>query len=805
MRAKQGWAVEASLLATSLASGLGALRLTSSPGAARLVLSVVATVVAGHLGVALMQRMGRFRPPAGVALASGFVLVALVTSWISVPSATVYGIPTARTVRALLHLFAQAGTLIRSHPTPLPPTPGVVLCLTCGAGLAAVAARALFGIVTARPRRSSVALVCLVPTFGLFAYSAVLSSYVDRVTGAIAYIAAATVFLVVADLPSRSSERAPAGTPSRPRLVALLRPGRDGPEDAPGRTGLSSGLTSAALAVVLALVLSPSLTGMRLDALPFRGAAGPGASGVSGAGEGSGGGGANSASPHGGIGVIDLIANLQGVLSSRSQQVMFNARSPFPTYWQVGTLSVFSGSEWTPDPATAQSTGQLPVGATSSSEADRLPVLPQPNTPSTYSTQLSLVGLEGRLLPVPPQTVSVSGPGTTLDPAIGTLFTGSPSNQSSVGLTYQAVAKTPPGSLSPTGAGSTTPTVTADELAPYLALPSSVPSIAVTLAQQIVQGANGPAAEAEALAKWFDSGLFRYTLDPPPTVPGEDPLTSFLFVYRAGFCQQFAGAYAVLARAVGLPTRLAVGFATGTPVGNANKKAQSNFGTTYRVTGADAHVWPEVYLGPRTGWVSFEPTPPAGNEPNPVGVIEGNQTSASIGAQPSTPTTQARPSRTAANRAATSGPARHADFWPYVAVGALCALFIGGLVSFAIFVRRISLASRLRIGRSRRLRRAEGADARVLLRLERALRGLRRAGLGRRPSETLEEHVARLRDREATAQLLAALEAYEKLTDLAEKASYAADHCTDQDAAEAALLCDKTISSLRPHRIPVGR
>src|SRR5262249_10159469 len=75
-------------------------------------------------------------------------------------------------------------------------------------------------------------------------------------------------------------------------------------------------------------------------------------------------------------------------------------------------------------------------------------------------------------------------------------------------------------------------------------------------------------------------------------------LTNFLFATRTGFCQQFAGAYAVLARAIGLPTRLAVGFAEGTATGNGN----------YQVLNADAHAWPEVYFGPAFAWLPFDPT-----------------------------------------------------------------------------------------------------------------------------------------------------------------------------------------------------
>lgn len=798
--------VELALLAISLASGLGALRLTTSPTQARLVLSVAATVVGGHLAVYLVQRLElrHHRRLPAVSLAGGVVFVALVCSWISVPSATFYGIPTLRTIGALSRLFDEAGGVIRSHPTPLSPTSGVVVCLIAGAGLASVLSRALFGSRTWRTNRSGSVLVSLVPTFGLFAYTAVLSSGVDRVTGAIAYIGAACVFLVVADLaphPSRTSATRPLAAP---RLVAMRR--------AAGfeavrrlRTGVGTGLATVATAAVLALALSPSLAGMRLDALPFKGpAAASGGAGT--AGEGKGGAGATSGSgAQSAIGALDLVANLQGVLTSRSQQVMFEARSPIPTYWQLGTLTVFNGSEWNPDPATARTSAQVPSGAPSTSDVPPLPVLPQPAVSSTFSAQVSLVGLGGRLLPVPPDTVAVSGPAATLNPAIGALYGENQAKQASAGLTYVATARTPSDSAAVDGNGSTSPSVTSAELAPYLALPSSVPPVVVSLAQQITAGAVGATAKAEALAQWFDSGLFRYTLDPPPPVPGEDPLVSFLLVSRAGFCQQFAGAYAVLARSIGLPTRLAVGFATGVPVGNANKKSGSAFGTTYRVTGADAHVWPEVYLGAQSGWISFEPTPPSANEPSPLGVVEGSTPPASIGAAPSASTTQPGSARTASGRTGRGAPARKTNLWVYLALGIACAGSLAVLAGVMVLLKRLWSIAGLRPLRFRRLVRDAGANEQVLLGLERASRGLRRAGLGRRDAETLDEHVTRLREREATGDLLPALGPYRELARLAERASYAADPCTEADASEAARLCGSVTSSLRPRRSPVGK
>jgi hypothetical protein len=72
----------------------------------------------------------------------------------------------------------------------------------------------------------------------------------------------------------------------------------------------------------------------------------------------------------------------------------------------------------------------------------------------------------------------------------------------------------------------------------------------------------------------------------------------FLFDLKQGYCDYYATSMAVLARAAGLPSRLVVGYATGSydPANN-----------RYVVTEADAHSWVEIYFAGR-GWVEFEPT-----------------------------------------------------------------------------------------------------------------------------------------------------------------------------------------------------
>jgi transglutaminase-like putative cysteine protease len=91
----------------------------------------------------------------------------------------------------------------------------------------------------------------------------------------------------------------------------------------------------------------------------------------------------------------------------------------------------------------------------------------------------------------------------------------------------------------------------------------------------------------------------RFAYDEHPT-PRKWPLESFLFKDRVGYCQQFSGTMAMMLRMVGIPARVATGFAPGV--------AQPDAPGVYKVRDFDAHSWVEVYFND-IGWVTFDPTP----------------------------------------------------------------------------------------------------------------------------------------------------------------------------------------------------
>jgi hypothetical protein len=121
----------------------------------------------------------------------------------------------------------------------------------------------------------------------------------------------------------------------------------------------------------------------------------------------------------------------------------------------------------------------------------------------------------------------------------------------------------------------------------------------VALARRLVAGARTEWDKVVRVERFLlDGGRFRYTTH--VSVPGPQPLVDFLLRTRAGYCEQFAGAAALLLRLAGVPSRVVAGFATGMQTGRHQ----------YTVRDVDAHDWIEVYF-PRVGWVAFNPTPAA--------------------------------------------------------------------------------------------------------------------------------------------------------------------------------------------------
>lgn len=140
----------------------------------------------------------------------------------------------------------------------------------------------------------------------------------------------------------------------------------------------------------------------------------------------------------------------------------------------------------------------------------------------------------------------------------------------------------------------------------YLAVPSTTHTDDVReRALEVTEDAQGQYEQALALQTYFrDTRNFEYDTRVPPA-RSDDAVWDFL-EDRTGYCVQYATSMTVMARALGIPARLAVGFLPGT----LDAEGQ------YVVTGRLSHAWPEL-LFPEIGWVRFEPTPAVQTGPPP--------------------------------------------------------------------------------------------------------------------------------------------------------------------------------------------
>lgn len=131
----------------------------------------------------------------------------------------------------------------------------------------------------------------------------------------------------------------------------------------------------------------------------------------------------------------------------------------------------------------------------------------------------------------------------------------------------------------------------------YLAISPAIDSTRVLdLAREVTAESGSRYEQAVALQSYLRDGTeFTYDTSVDPT--GGDAISTFLDD-REGYCVQFATTMVVMARALDIPARMAVGFLSGSMTDQG----------TYVVQGGDAHAWPELWF-PGEGWVRFEPTP----------------------------------------------------------------------------------------------------------------------------------------------------------------------------------------------------
>ena len=267
-------------------------------------------------------------------------------------------------------------------------------------------------------------------------------------------------------------------------------------------------------------------------------------------------------------------------------------------YLRLATLDDFNGLSW--QPGTVETDGDNDV-----TQFPSPPGLAAGVPQTTYTVDVQVQDVTGHWLPVPYPATSIDGLEGSWTYESDGLDVRSPSADAR-GQSYVVdfLAVDPDlAQLSTTAE----PQV-ADQ---YLALPELPPVIAAT-ALDVTSGAATTYEQALALQTYFTGGAFEYSVDTPVDEgydgTGAQVVAEFLDK-KSGYCVHFASAMAIMARTLGIPARVAVGFQPG------QRDAMNSGNTVYTVSSDDLHAWPELYFE-GIGWLRFEPTPGRGALPS---------------------------------------------------------------------------------------------------------------------------------------------------------------------------------------------
>ncbi|MEV6983164.1 DUF3488 and transglutaminase-like domain-containing protein [Sphaerisporangium sp. NPDC051017] len=472
-------------------------------------------------------------------------------------------VPTTDSLVTLAALAGEGFADIQRYAAPVPSNPGITLLTAGGVGLIAV----LVDLLAVRLRRAALAGL---PLLALFTVPAAVMTdplgWPAFILGAFGYVG-----LLAADGRERLSTWGRAVLVRRTRGVGaagVSAPGRSTPISLSGKR---IGVAAIALAVGLP-ALVPTLAPNPLFGF--------------GVGSGNGGGGNT-------ITIPDPIASLRGQLTRNGNDTVltYTNSDNVPRYLRMYSLDTFDGDRWTMS---------QPKGRPQNSVADG-PLPPPPGLSSDVpvkevTTRLRVSDAVENLsflpLPYPANTVRVDGDWRADETTLMVFST----HDTAGGQAYEVGQREP--APTPELLGRVPPNAVAEVGERYLALPPDLPPQVRFMGLRLVSDTDTPYEAAVKLQNWFtSSGQFTYSLQTQGN--GSQALLDFL-TNKTGYCEQFAAAMAVMARTLGIPARVAIGYTGGTFLDGA-----------WRVRTHDLHAWPELYFH-GVGWLRFEPTPSGG-------------------------------------------------------------------------------------------------------------------------------------------------------------------------------------------------
>ncbi|HEX9506713.1 MAG TPA: transglutaminaseTgpA domain-containing protein, partial [Acidimicrobiia bacterium] len=647
---------------------------------ARFVGPVIGAALLPHALGALVRRV---RIPTVLAVAiGGLALILYVTLALERSTAT-FGFPNGATWDAFERQLDSGWNLLRTQTAPAHTTNGAVLLAVLATWFVAT----LADFLAFRPRATRATLAAVAPALVLFVWTSTLGTADDRTVTTAAFCAATGTFLLFQHLALLDRRRS--------WLVS---------QEAGSGHLLAPAAVLGAIALVAGLLVAPQLPGAGADPLlDFVSTARSGAGGRSYR---------TNVAPF-----VDIGAKLQHV----GDVELFTVAADTPDYWRIAALDDYtndSGGQWTlrADGHASVTVGLPPTGRSST------------GPPGTVRQDFRITQLGERWLPAAYRAVAISLPDTLVVDASTTLVT---QDATVRGLHYRVESTLPPlaaASVTPEQQGATAVAVP-KRLRRYLRLPADLPPAIADTAQHVIDQnvATTPFAKAAALRDFFRSTAFTYDTRVPPFDDG-NAIVQFLQNKR-GFCVQFASAYAVMARSLGIPARVAVGFTHGTLEADGR----------YHVTGHDAHAWPEIWLA-GIGWTHFfDPTPVSTGGRAGGSTLTGEQVKTAAGptATTSVPTTTSPPSGPRPTASATgsaqpdvsaASPGSTARPWLLV-LGLVGALLLGSIGYAAIVITA-------KARRRTRRRRTPEPDGAVYGAWEEALDRLREADLTPDPAST---------------------------------------------------------------------
>ena len=345
-------------------------------------------------------------------------------------------------------------------------------------------------------------------------------------------------------------------------------------------------------------------------------------------------------------------------------------------YLRMATLGDFTDAAWEPTIGTGDDDNPP-------TEIDKAPGRADDVAVVESSATISMGNVRGRWLPVPYAATSVTGlVGTWMwDPETLNLR----SERSSVrGQDYVVTSEAAdPTSDQLRAAAPAVP----DELERYLEVPDTLPPIVAEQALAVTAGATTNYDRAIALQSYFRGGEFAYSEDAPVENnydgTGPEVIGEFL-EQKSGYCVHFSSAMAAMARTLGIPARIAVGFTAGTDAENATTGEE-----IFTVTTNELHAWPELYFA-NAGWVRFEPTVGRTNVPEYNDAVVDDPATPNIDESTATPVPTDGPQDVAPERddsaGAAGGEVQAGPNWNTIVLG-LAALALLGVLAIPALAR----------------------------------------------------------------------------------------------------------------------